>query len=542
MKLTIRNICWGVATFALLALFAVLDEPQPRTQLRAAPEVTPLDRVPADSAIFAHFRADNLWNHPIINDVRKTMPKEAERFLTDAQQTIGVAPMDVDTITFYYPRFPENPADSLLFVLQVTTKKPFDQRKILASVRLKKDPIRKDGIVKLEEGMLLVFTGDKQFAVLHETLLTDFNQGASKIQQGPMAKAISQAKQNKANLVASLNPATLPADLFANAPAEVQPFLPLLKSNAITLTASIADEFSAEVRFQSENMDKAIDNERAFNLLTKLAIDGLEDLLKETKSEETKLLTPFLKNLLVAVKQVKANRVGNDVTASIRFKADPAIAKPIVQLFLKPSQAAARSQTSNNMKQLGLAMHNYAATNNDVFPAASICDKKGKPLLSWRVAILPYIEQSNLYKQFKLDEPWDSEHNLKLAKSVVVKVFQSPGIDTKPGYTHYRAFVGADAGFDYVQGRRIPADFPDGSSNTILLCESAEAVLWTKPDELDFDPKKPIKPLLHFREGNVCMMLFADGSVRAVTKTVSEETLQRVIMRNDGMVIGKDLD
>src|SRR5262245_11036025 len=77
-----------------------------------------------------------------------------------------------------------------------------------------------------------------------------------------------------------------------------------------------------------------------------------------------------------------------------------------------------RRASANNLKQIGLALHNYHDTYGKLPPAA-ICDKAGKPLLSWRVAILPFIEQNALYKQFKLDEPWDSEHNKKLAEVLV---------------------------------------------------------------------------------------------------------------------------
>ena len=79
--------------------------------------------------------------------------------------------------------------------------------------------------------------------------------------------------------------------------------------------------------------------------------------------------------------------------------------------------AARRAQSMNNLKQFALAMHNYHDTNGK-FPAASSFDKDGKPLLSWRVHVLPYLEQAELYKQFHLDEPWDSEHNKKLIEKM----------------------------------------------------------------------------------------------------------------------------
>ena len=101
-------------------------------------------------------------------------------------------------------------------------------------------------------------------------------------------------------------------------------------------------------------------------------------------------------------------------------------------------------QCVNNLKQIALAMHNFHAGNN-AFPRPAILDEKGKPLLSWRVAILPYIDQQALYDKFKLDEPWDSPHNKALLKEMPA-IYRCP-IRTKaePFTTTYRVMVGKGA-------------------------------------------------------------------------------------------------
>ena len=159
--------------------------------------------------------------------------------------------------------------------------------------------------------------------------------------------------------------------------------------------------------------------------------------------------------------------------------------------------AQAGEQTQQNLKQIGLALHHlHDATQ--AFPAG-IYDKSGKALgLSWRVAILPYLEQGNLFKQFKLDEPWDSEHNKKLIP-MMPKVYNTPG-NAAAGMTYYRGFTGKDMLFTpptrpgqpgmVAMGRRI-AELSDGTSNTAMVVEAAESVPWTKPDTLDVDPKNP---------------------------------------------------
>jgi len=144
-----------------------------------------------------------------------------------------------------------------------------------------------------------------------------------------------------------------------------------------------------------------------------------------------------------------------------------------------------------------------------------------------------------LYKQFHLDEPWDSEHNLKLAKTRV-KVYELPYLEEKPGETHYRVFVGNGAGFDMIQGFKF-SQFTDGTSNTMLVFEGSEATPWTKPDEIEFDPKKPMLKHLRFENNSVCSIAMADGSVRAVPSKLSEEILRLLIQKDDGMPI-PDID
>ena len=109
-----------------------------------------------------------------------------------------------------------------------------------------------------------------------------------------------------------------------------------------------------------------------------------------------------------------------------------------------------------------------------------------QPLLSWRVLILPYIEQDNLFKEFHLDEPWDSEHNKKLLAKMP-KTYETVDSDAKKGFlTRYLGFSGKDAMFDGAKGIQF-ADITDGLSNTIMVVEAAKGVPWSKPEDISFD-------------------------------------------------------
>ena len=186
--------------------------------------------------------------------------------------------------------------------------------------------------------------------------------------------------------------------------------------------------------------------------------------------------------------------------------------------------------SANNMKQIVQAMLNYADANQGKMATpAAIAKKDGKPLLSWRVAILPYIEQGALYKEFHLDEPWDSDHNKKLIEKMP-KVFRTPGSKAGDGKTTYLLPVGKGAAFENASAKVLfPAAFTDGTSNTVLLIDAADdqGTIWTKPDDLKYDSKDPLKGLA-VRNGRECLVSFADMAVHAISKSANPDTLRAV--------------
>jgi hypothetical protein len=210
----------------------------------------------------------------------------------------------------------------------------------------------------------------------------------------------------------------------------------------------------------------------------------------------------------------------------------------VVSLLTPPIKAArgaaARAQSTNNLKQLALAMHNYHSVNKHfVLPASR--GKDGKPLLSWRVYMLPYIEQDALFKQFHLDEPWDSPHNRTLIDKMPT-IYRLPGSKLEKGRTNYLLPVGGGAVFE-ADKPTLLKDITDGTSNTIMIVEADDdhAVIWTKPEDLSFDPKDPSKGLSHFFDGGFNAAL-CDGSVRWLSwpKDANEmERLGYLIQRAD---------
>jgi RNA polymerase sigma factor (sigma-70 family) len=203
------------------------------------------------------------------------------------------------------------------------------------------------------------------------------------------------------------------------------------------------------------------------------------------------------------------------------------------------STAEERQASMDNMKMLALAMHGYLDDNGN-FPPAAAFDKDGKPLLSWRVMLLPFIGEKDLFRQFKLDEPWDSPNNKKLLPQMPKVYAPVRGKGKAPHSTFYQVFTGKKTIFEGTRGSRI-VDIPDGTSNTILLIEAGESVPWTKPADLVFDEKKPLPKLggmfpdgFHFAR--------ADGSASFCPRRFNEPVMRLMIMRNDGMAIVGNLD
>jgi hypothetical protein len=213
---------------------------------------------------------------------------------------------------------------------------------------------------------------------------------------------------------------------------------------------------------------------------------------------------------------------------------------PAVQ---KVREAAAVMQSSNNTKQIGLAMQNYDSLQGRLPPQA-ICDENGKKLLSWRVAILPYIEQGMLYNRFKLNEPWDSPNNKALIAQMP-KVYSNPSRDPNEmtqGLTRFKVFAGNNTAFAMTdENDRIPftskwsiaslAASKRGISNTILCMEAGDPVTWTKPDDFDYDPMQPL-PNLKSIYTRGAMVLMGDGSVRTIRSSVREPALRAAIDPN----------
>ncbi|MEO6810283.1 MAG: DUF1559 domain-containing protein, partial [Isosphaeraceae bacterium] len=268
---------------------------------------------------------------------------------------------------------------------------------------------------------------------------------------------------------ASVQIAINPSDVQRRAVEEAMPALPTeLGGGPIatvtrglrwaSLTVDLAPKPLLRIVIQAQDADAA-------TAIQKVVRGGLDLLAKQGRDD------PSLTILTAAFGRLKPEVNGDRVLINADLEKTAAlIAVPIQQA----REAAKRSQCMNNFKQIGLAMHNYHATNN-TFPPAFNTGKDGKALLSWRVLILPYLDQKALFDEFHLDEPWDSPHNKPLISRMPADYAcpSGSGALTRDGKTTYLTPRGPATIFPGAKAISI-RDITDGTSNTIFVVDASD--------------------------------------------------------------------
>ena len=520
--------------------------------------------LPSQAIGFLHVRAADIWQHDMLKSMRDTVAAAGPKALAAFQEQMYPNPTDLDHATVIV--MPST--DKLEAVVVMAFKKPVDGEKVrklylpeaaASDLGGHKYFIDKDKDIGLSfpDATTLVAGSAKSM----ESYLTSVPGTVN-----PLVPLLVAAKAKAVTIGVNVKALPIPAQAYEQIPPDVRP-LALMKTALFTIDLSVPDPL-LELKATYADNAAAVDAEKAFQA----AIAMGKNALNQQKPEmEAKLYAKAgkgpqpinqameaamgllalgsINRLQAEMDRLPITRTGTDMVAKVAIPKEVA---PVVGIYsagmaavLMPAVGKVRmiagsSKSANNMKQMGLAFHTYADANGKM-PGAAICDANGKPLLSWRVTLLPYMEQDSLYRQFKLDEPWDSASNKPLIEKMP-KLYVDPRVATKPGETVYKVFVGKDAILDWTQGKDFPA-ITDGSSNTILAIEGGAGVVWTKPEELEFDAAKPL-PKLDLPGGlKVINVLMADGSVRRIDLgKVSEKTLKIAIGASDGEPLPPDWD
>ena len=303
------------------------------------------------------------------------------------------------------------------------------------------------------------------------------------------------------------------------------------------LAGNVADTITAATTLARNMLRSVHEKERDIPDYARFAMETADGLLKGIKVEKADSLV---------VVQTKTDMP----------KAGAAAAGGLLGAVTSARAAAQRSVSMNNMKQLMLAMHNYADTYGGKFPPPVIMGKdgKGKVAHSWRIEVLPYIDQAALYNQYKFDEPWDSEANKKVLEQMPA-VFRHPLDDPKSVNSSYYVLTteklleekkapgggvappddGFPTAFSNKNGMSF-AQITDGLSNTLAIVEAKRDIPWTKPEDILFDPAKDSPKLGGYTKEGFHAAL-CDGSVRFIRNSIDPKTLKLLIMPSDGTPI-----
>lgn len=180
--------------------------------------------------------------------------------------------------------------------------------------------------------------------------------------------------------------------------------------------------------------------------------------------------------------------------------------------------------------KIGRAMHAYHGSHGH-FPPAVLYGPDGKTPCSWRVALLPFLGERELYEQYRLDEPWDSPHNLKVLEKMPT-VYRHPKDPAESTNSPYYVLVGPGSIFEGKEGTPMK-EIKDGMSQTLLVVEARRETPWTKPEDIHYDSEKPLPQLGGYSEEGF-LTAWADGSMRFVSKSIDDETLRAAVQKSDG--------
>lgn len=528
-----RLAAWGLFLILGLALVASSGELAGRAAGQETKTALPADlaRVSPASFFIASLNIDAVWNSEAAKGVREQALKSFPDLFQEFEKLVGVGVTDIQRVTMVMGIMGDSEP-----VFVVATKSDCEKERVLKKALPERTEKNTDnGTIYIHERKAMSFLDGKVFVVGEPRSVEAFVERPRTTKDGPLSPVLRAAAEGKHAVVAGLNPEPLD-QIKEQLPAQAEPFKPLIAAKTSLATVDLTNKLSANLTGTFANAKDAESAEKAVEELRKLLLGFLAKSIEETEKQgkDWARIVELLKLADKSLKDAKLERKDATLQASLTVQTDLAVLNvALIEAVQKVREAAKRIQSANNLRQIALAMHNYHDTMG-TFPPAAVFDKNGKPLLSWRVLILPYIEQDNLYKEFHLDEPWDSEHNKKLLEQMP-RIYLAEEEDAKKHLTRYQGFSGKGAFFDGATGIKI-ANIFDGTSNTIMVAEAAKGVPWSKPEDIAFDEGKLVPRVVNPQKGGFSAA-FCDGSVRFFKKTIKEETLRALVTVGGGEVI-----
>jgi hypothetical protein len=324
---------------------------------------------------------------------------------------------------------------------------------------------------------------------------------------------------------------------------EFTPYEPLLEFDRMVLTFDVGATSKLGVTAHFPTADAAKKAQPAAKEAIKTALAALTEARKATAADAAeKEWLPLFDFALTGLKAAKVSQTGKTLTATVSSDIGADLKAALTTLPTKLQEAVDRIRTVNNLKQLGLALHNYHDVNGRL--PKDVTDGEGKVLMSWRVELLPYLEANDLFVRIDRTKAWDDPVNKKLWDEMPA-VFKIPSRATREKHdTYFQAFrtanwLGKDDPWQVDNQNVTLTAVTDGTSRTAAVFEMEEAVHWMKPDGPVFDPKK--LPKIGNPKTGKAAVLMLDGSVRTLdAKKYTGDKLAALITVNGGDEVDED--
>lgn len=558
---------WWLRTLAVAAIVLASARVAPAQKLPSD-----LEPIPRQATAFVHIRAADLYQSEPLADLRNLVEKAGGEALQTFARKSPIDPSTIERLTILCltPKnmgepFPSVDPEATSAIVIVRTTKPYDRLRVLEAMGIREKLYRRSlyhfneelwsGLVLLDERTFLIGAEDSIVAYFDLMKASEPN--------GPLQAALETAAAGKHHIVIGLNPEAV--GKTANVPPSLQA---IFAARCGTATMQFGKDFRSEVKLDYTKADGAQEGEKAVRAALELGrqalnlpIGEVERMLNKDADKVNAAAMPenfmyvlalgYLRELDNLLAKTVVQREGNSVRMPfvynrpeaanlyvMSFAAIGFLGKSVSTTFRTVGQAlegpGQESPQQKHLKALQQALEKYHADKGS-YPPPALYDADGRPTLSWRVALLPYLgdEAKTLHAQFRLDEPWDSLHNKRLIKKMPPQ-FQPTSYGYSPyqkqWQTHDLLFVGPGAAFDAKISRKKADLRPD--SILLLHVEDNTGPYWSKPVDLSYAADKPLPKLYEdspFGGNRGLTALLANGTIKAIEPNTPEKEMRQLI-------------
>ncbi len=517
--------------------------------------------VQADGFGMLSVNVAQIWDLPASKPLREALSKLKEPLKSEFENYCDLKLEQIERVTLYWPTYfkagLQNRQTEPFKI--IVLRKPYERAAVVKDLKAKSATELNDeqfeqrvtriigkNVVFIDETTSLILADDRTLIfsppLIHhddvddvEGMLKVVNGVTPKVTVGPLADALACAEKH--SVVAA----------FAGAPVKNSFDLTVLPK-VLTLEVKIL-----QMMAQAERGLFMIDVGPTIRVTAKIDFAELPEtdckkmfglfhprLVELFKSKDAySVMVPLFDFFKVTLDKAEVKLEGQSLTANAGGDVDTAMQKSLAAFPDWATTRTERLKSMKNLEKIALAMIEY--NDNTLSFPQDVFDKNGKAILSWRVHLLPYLEQDALFKQIDLTKPWDDKANKKFVEQMPEK-FKIYGREPQEkGFTHFQSFTSPtalDAGSPFlVPGRKINyRSIADGSSNTFMVVEGEEAVNWLKPGDLPYSPTK--LPKLGNPKTGKFLAAMADSQVRWLdAKKLGEPTLHGLITVDGGEVV-----